>query len=99
MDVTHTFVDGTKMRAIEDAIQPNTTLLYLESPNSITFEIQDIKACVQLAKKHGLVTVLDNSYCSPIFQNPIDSGIDIVVHSGSKYLNGHSDVVAGGALQ
>ncbi len=93
--VSHTFVDGTSMEAIEAAIQDNTTLLYLESPNSVTFEIQDLKACAELAKKHDLTSIVDNSYASPIFQNPIDFGIDIVVHSGTKYINGHSDVVVG----
>jgi len=93
--VTHTFVDGTKMENIECAIQANTKLLYLESPNSLTFDLQDIAACAQLAKEKGIVTCIDNSYCSPIFQNPIEQGIDIAVHSGTKYLNGHSDVVVG----
>ncbi len=93
--VTHTFVDGKDLTAIESAIQANTTLLFLESPNSITFELQDLAACAKIAKKHQLVTVIDNSYCSPIFQQPILLGIDIVVHSGTKYLNGHSDVVVG----
>ncbi len=93
--VSHTFVDGTKLEAIEEAIQPNTTLLYLESPNSLTFELQDLTACAELAKKNGLITIIDNSYASPIFQQPITHGIDIVIHSGTKYLNGHSDVVVG----
>lgn len=93
--VTHTYVDGTDLIAIEAAIQDNTTLLYLESPNSLSFELQDLKACAALAKKYNLRTAIDNSYCSPIFQNPIELGIDIVVHSGTKYLNGHSDVVVG----
>jgi len=93
--VSTTFADGRDVAAIERAIQENTTLLYLESPNSMTFELQDIRACAELARRRGLVTVLDNSYCSPIFQRPIPMGIDIVVHSGTKYLNGHSDVVMG----
>lgn len=93
--VTHTFVDGKNMEEIREAIQANTRLLYLESPNSLTFEIQDLEACGQLAKERGITTIIDNSYASPLFQNPIDYGIDIVVHSGSKYLNGHSDVVMG----
>ncbi len=93
--VSTTYVDGTSMEAIEQAIQPNTTLLYLESPNSLTFEIQDIAACAALAKKHGLTTIIDNSYASPLHQQPAQLGIDIMVHSGSKYLNGHSDVVVG----
>ena len=94
-NVSHTYVDGTNLQAIEDAIQTNTSLLYLESPNSLTFALQDIKACAAIAKKHGIISCIDNSYASPIFQQPIDLGIDIVVHSGSKYLNGHSDVVMG----
>ncbi len=93
--VSHTFVDGTSMEAIEAAIQPNSQVLFLESPNSMTFELQNLKACATLAKKHGLVTMIDNSYASPIFQRPIEFGIDIVIHSGTKYLNGHSDVVVG----
>ncbi len=93
--VTHTFVDGKNTAEIAAAIQPNTRLLYLESPNSLTFEIQDLQACAGLAKANGLTTIIDNSYASPIFQNPLQYGIDIVVHSGTKYLNGHSDVVMG----
>lgn len=93
--VEHTFVDGTEVENIRSAIRPNTRLLYLESPNTMTFECQDLNACAALAKEHQLVTIIDNSYCSPIYQNPVSFGIDIVVHSGTKYLNGHSDVVVG----
>jgi cystathionine beta-lyase/cystathionine gamma-synthase len=93
--VEHTFVDGTDIRNIEAAIKPNTRVLYLESPNTMTFECQDLAACAALARQHGLVTIIDNSYCSPLYQNPAAFGIDIVVHSGTKYLNGHSDVVVG----
>jgi cystathionine beta-lyase/cystathionine gamma-synthase len=94
-DVTTTFVDGTDLNAIENAIQPNTKVLYLESPNTLTFDIQDLSACADIAKRHNLVSIIDNSHCSPLFQRPIEHGIDIVVHSATKYLNGHSDVVAG----
>lgn len=94
-DVAYSFVDATNINEIEKAIRPETTVLMLESPNSLTYEIQDLKACAALAKKHQLVTIIDNSYCSPYYQNPIDFGIDIVVHSGSKYLSGHSDIVFG----
>lgn len=93
--VEHTFVDCSDLEAIEAAIRPNTTVLYLESPNTMTFECQDLSACAALARKHGLVTMIDNSYSSPIYQNPAAFGIDIVLHSGTKYLNGHSDVVVG----
>lgn len=93
--VTVTYVDGRNTQEIMDAIKDNTTLLYLESPNSHTFELQDLDACASLAKKQGITTVIDNSYASPYYQNPTDFGIDIIVHSGTKYINGHSDVVNG----
>ena len=93
--VSHTFVDARNADEIAAAIQPNTRVLYLESPNSKTFELQDLAACAELAQAHGLVSIIDNSHCSPIFQRPIEFGIDIVVHSATKYLNGHSDVVVG----
>lgn len=93
--VTHTYVDGTKPSEIEKAIQTNTRVLYLESPSTMLFEIQDLSACAVIAKASNLITIIDNSFSSPYFQNPADYGIDIVVHSGSKYINGHSDVVCG----
>lgn len=93
--VSHTFVNATDIREIAAAIRPNTKVLYLESPNSKTFELQDLAACAALAQQHGLVSIIDNSHASPIFQRPIEHGIDIVVHSATKYLNGHSDVVVG----
>ncbi|MBN8678070.1 MAG: aminotransferase class I/II-fold pyridoxal phosphate-dependent enzyme [Chitinophagales bacterium] len=93
--VEHTFVDGSSIANIEAALRPNTRVLFLESPNTMTYECQDLAACAALAKSRGIVTMIDNSYCSPIYQNPASFGIDIVLHSGTKYLNGHSDVVVG----
>lgn len=93
--VTHTFVSGGEAADFEKAIQPNTKLIYLESPNSLTFELQNIEAIAKLAKSKNITTIIDNSYNSPINQNPITMGIDLVLHSGSKYINGHSDVVCG----
>ncbi|MBL7808107.1 MAG: aminotransferase class I/II-fold pyridoxal phosphate-dependent enzyme [Saprospiraceae bacterium] len=93
--VEHTFVDGSSIANIEAALRPNTRVLFLESPNTMTFDCQDLAACAALAKSRGIVTMIDNSYCSPIYQNPTAFGIDIVLHSGTKYLNGHSDVVVG----
>ncbi|MEM1214509.1 MAG: aminotransferase class I/II-fold pyridoxal phosphate-dependent enzyme [Bacteroidota bacterium] len=93
--VTTTFVDGTDTQQVADAVQANTKVLFLESPNSLTFECQDLAACAEIARRHGLVSMIDNSYASPIFQNPADYGIDLIIHSGSKYLNGHSDVMVG----
>lgn len=93
--VKYTFVDGSSTKDIEAAIEENTSVLFLESPNSMTFELQDLEACADIAKAHDLITIIDNSYCSPYYQNPIELGIDVVVHSGTKFINGHSDVVNG----
>ncbi|MDX1684243.1 MAG: PLP-dependent aspartate aminotransferase family protein [Saprospiraceae bacterium] len=93
--VETTFVDGKELESIQAAKRDNTRLLMLESPNSMVFELQDLKACASWAKNNEIVTIIDNSYCSPLFQNPSTLGIDMIVHSGSKYLNGHSDVVFG----
>ena len=93
--VSHTYIDGTKMENWEQGIRPNTTIIYLESPNSWTYELKDLKAVAALAKQHGIITIIDNSYCTPIYQKPISFGIDLVLQSASKYIGGHSDVVAG----
>jgi cystathionine beta-lyase/cystathionine gamma-synthase len=94
-NVTHTYVNGTDVENFHSAIQPNTTLIYLESPNSWTFELQDLKAVADLAKQHNITTICDNSYCTPLYQKPIELGIDLVLQSATKYISGHSDVVAG----
>lgn len=94
-NVSSTFVDGRDLEAIKSAIRPNTKLIYLESPNSFLFEVFDLRAIARIAKENGIYTVIDNTWATPYFQNPIEYGIDIVVHSASKYLGGHSDVVAG----
>ena len=93
--VEHTFVDGTDADNYRRACRSNTTFFITESPNSLTFELQDLRAVAAIAKEKGILTLCDNSYNSPLFQNPIDLGIDMVAHSGTKYLNGHSDVVCG----
>jgi cystathionine beta-lyase/cystathionine gamma-synthase len=93
--VTHTFVDGTDTANIEAALTPATKLIVLESPNSMTFEMQDLGAVARLARARGIRTLCDNSYATPLNQTPIAHGIDMVAHSATKYLNGHSDVVAG----
>jgi cystathionine beta-lyase/cystathionine gamma-synthase len=93
--ITTTYVDGTKIENFEKAIQPNTTVIYLESPNSLTYELQDLKAVAALAKSKNIITVIDNSYCTPIYQKPIELGIDIAMQTATKYLNGHSDTVGG----
>jgi len=93
--VTSTMVDGTRVENFAAAIQPNTKVIFLESPNSFTFGLQDIKAVVKLARQHGIVTIIDNSYCTSLGQRCIEMGVDIEVHSATKYFGGHSDVVAG----
>ncbi|MBK8505572.1 MAG: PLP-dependent transferase [Saprospiraceae bacterium] len=93
--ITHTFVAGHDIVEIEKAIQPQTKVLILESPNSITFGIQDLSECGRICRANNIISIIDNSYASPLFQNPGDHGIDIIMHTCSKYLNGHSDVVAG----
>ncbi len=89
------FVRGTSLEEFEQAIRPNTRLIYLESPLSMIFTLQDLRALSKLAKERGINTMIDNSWCSPIFQKPIDFGIDLVCHTISKYLGGHSDIIGG----
>lgn len=93
--VQASFVDGRDTVNFENAIQPNTKLIVLESPNSVTFELQDIAAVVKLAKQKNILTLIDNSYCTSLGQRCIEMGVDIEIHSASKYYGGHSDVVAG----
>ena len=93
--VTTTYVDGTRIEAFERAVLPNTTLIYLESPNSWFFDLQDLSAVAELAKAEGIVTVIDNSYCTPVYQQPIEFGIDIVMQTATKFIGGHSDTLGG----
>lgn len=93
--VTTTYVDGRDIENFERAILPNTTVIYLESPNSWDYAIQDLKAVSELAKAENIVTIIDNSYCTPIYQRPIEYGIDLTLQSATKYIGGHSDTVAG----
>jgi cystathionine beta-lyase/cystathionine gamma-synthase len=93
--VTTTYVDGKQIENFERAILPNTTLIYLESPNSWDFQLQDLSAIAELAKAEGITTIIDNSYCTPLYQRPIDMGIDIVMQTATKYISGHSDTLGG----
>lgn len=90
-----TFVDGSNTSAIEAAITSQTKLIYLESPNTFSFDVQDLEAIATIAKAKGIITMIDNSYCSPLYQQPIAYSIDLVAQSATKYLAGHSDVMAG----
>lgn len=94
-EVSTTFIDGTDIGNFKNAIRPNTALFFVESPNSIMMELQDLRAITALAKAHNIITVLDNSYATPLAPSPFEKGIDLVVHSATKYIGGHSDTVAG----
>ena len=90
-----TFVDMTKPNEIESAIRENTKLIFLESPINPNLVVLDMKAIISIAKKHNLLSVVDNTFLTPVLQKPARFGADIIVHSATKYLNGHGDVVAG----
>ena len=90
-----TFIDGSNPTNFEKAIRPETRVIFIETPSNPTLKITDIKAVAAIAKKHGLITIIDNTFASPVNQNPLDLGIDIVTHSGTKYIGGHSDICCG----
>src|SRR6185295_8609885 len=93
--VTTTYIDGTKISNWEQATGNKTTLYYLESPNSWDFALQDIKAVAALARSKDIITLIDNSYCSPLYQKPIEMGIDLSMQTATKYISGHSDTLGG----
>ncbi len=96
--IEHTFVDMTNPVEIEEAIQPNTKVIYMETPANPLLQITDINKVVQLAKECKCLTYLDNTFMTPLHQQPLDLGVDIVLHSATKFLSGHSDIVAGLAV-
>ncbi len=98
MGLQTTFVPGDKVEDFERAIQDNTRLIYLESPSSAVFSLQDIRAVADLARSRGIGTLIDNSWATPYFQKPLEMGVDLEMHSVSKYLGGHSDLVAGALI-
>uniref|UniRef100_UPI003593719B trans-sulfuration enzyme family protein n=1 Tax=Persicitalea sp. TaxID=3100273 RepID=UPI003593719B len=93
--VKTTYIDGTKIENFEAALCPETRVIFLESPNSLTYELQDLAAVAQLARSRNILTVIDNSYCTPLYQKPHSFGIDLSLQSATKYIGGHSDTVAG----
>lgn len=93
--IEYSFANGYEISDFEAVIKPNTKLIHIETPSNPLLTITDIKAVVALAKSKGIITTIDNTFASPINQNPIDFGIDIVMHSATKYLGGHSDILAG----
>ena len=86
---------GGNSENFETALQPNTTFIYLESPTSWAFELQPIKAVADFAKQHNIITLIDNSYCTPLFQKPAELGIDLCMQTATKYIGGHSDTLGG----
>ncbi|MFS0775877.1 bifunctional cystathionine gamma-lyase/homocysteine desulfhydrase [Neobacillus sp. 3P2-tot-E-2] len=98
LGIDSTFVDTSNLEAILSAIKPNTRAIHLETPTNPLLKITDIEQVAKLAKEHGLLTIVDNTFSTPYWQNPIELGADIVLHSATKYLGGHSDVVAGLAV-
>jgi cystathionine beta-lyase/cystathionine gamma-synthase len=90
-----TYVDTSKLDEVKKAIRPATKIIYLETPTNPMMTITDLAACAEIAHQHGAMAVVDNTFCSPYLQRPIELGCDIVVHSTTKFLNGHSDSVGG----
>jgi len=92
------FVDMGNMEELARAIGPDTKLLWLETPTNPMLKIIDLVAIAKLAKAKGVLTIVDNTFASPYLQNPLDLGIDLVLHSATKYINGHSDVILGAVV-
>ncbi|WP_191560761.1 bifunctional cystathionine gamma-lyase/homocysteine desulfhydrase [Metabacillus idriensis] len=95
LGIDSTFVDTSNLSNIEGALKENTRALFIETPTNPLLKITDVEAAAAFAKKHGLLTVVDNTFSTPYWQNPLTKGADIVVHSATKYIGGHSDVVGG----
>lgn len=93
--IEYSFTEGWQVEDFEKEIQPNTKVIYMETPSNPLLTITDIAGVAQLAKKKGIVSMIDNTFASPINQNPIDFGVDVVLHSATKYMGGHSDISAG----
>ncbi|MBK7375494.1 MAG: PLP-dependent transferase [Chitinophagaceae bacterium] len=93
--VTTTYIDGREIENFERAILPNTRVIYLESPNSWDYALQDLEAVAELARSENIITIIDNSYCTPLYQKPIEMGIDLSLQTATKYISGHSDTLGG----
>lgn len=91
----YTMADVSDLKTFEKAIRKNTKVIYVETPSNPLLKITDLKAVAGIAKKYGIITIIDNTFASPVNQNPFDLGIDIVTHSGTKYIGGHSDICCG----
>jgi methionine-gamma-lyase len=95
LGISSSFVDTSHLNEIEGAITPKTRLLYVETPSNPTLSITDLAACAEIAHRHKIPLAVDNTFCSPYLQRPLEHGADLVIHSVTKFLNGHSDVVGG----
>lgn len=93
--IAYSFTKGLKIKDFEKEIRKETKVIYIETPSNPLLKIVDVKKIAKLAKKHGLVSMIDNTFASPVNQNPADFGIDIIIHSATKYFGGHSDILAG----
>ncbi|WP_291960394.1 trans-sulfuration enzyme family protein [Maribacter sp.] len=93
--IHYSFTEGWHADAFEAQIKENTKVIYIETPSNPLLTITDLEAVAAIAKKHGIITLIDNTFASPVNQNPIDFGIDVVIHSATKYMGGHSDICAG----
>ena len=94
----YTFVDTTNLENIKNAIKKNTKAIFIETPSNPLLDVTDIKEVVKIAKEHNLITIADNTFMTPYLQKPLDLGIDVVIHSATKFLSGHHDVLAGVAV-
>jgi cystathionine beta-lyase/cystathionine gamma-synthase len=94
-NISATYIDGSRIENWQNATQPNTVIYYLESPNSWDFALQDIRAISALAKSKKITTIIDNSYCTPLYQRPIELGVDLALQTATKYIGGHSDTLGG----
>ncbi len=94
-NINCTYVKGNKISDFEEAIRPNTKLIYIESPSSVMMTLQDIKGVSDLSKKYNIKTAIDNTFCTPIYQKPLELGIDMSIHTLSKYMGGHADLIGG----
>lgn len=94
-NIEASFVDCSDIEAVKAAVKSNTKMLYIETPSNPLLKVTDIKAMVDIAKANNLMTALDNTFMTPLYQKPLEMGVDIVIESATKFLNGHSDVVAG----
>ena len=93
--ITHSFCDMETEADMENKIRPNTKLIFVETPINPTMKLIDLKQVIRVAKRNGLLVIVDNTFCSPYLQRPLELGCDAVVHSATKYIGGHGDVVAG----